>query len=212
MVAHDAAIGDVGDVSDGLAALVANHGDGVLGRHQDAVDDDDPRSLAGVDDRRCPSVADRLARRLPAADHDHHSPLQPIPHSPDPIRRLPLRRRGMPACRSTSVCGSHSRAWKAMEMVAGGTRLPSGTVTFVFTDIEGSTRLIRSLGDGYAPALDRHREILREAWRRHRGHEVDTEGDSFFVVFGASADAIVACAEGQLRSVPNHGHSMHRCA
>ncbi|HVE17680.1 MAG TPA: adenylate/guanylate cyclase domain-containing protein, partial [Ilumatobacteraceae bacterium] len=68
----------------------------------------------------------------------------------------------------------------------------------MFTDIEGSTRLIRNLGDRYAPALDRHREILREAWGRHRGHEVDTEGDSFFVVFGASADAIVACAEGQL--------------
>ena len=85
-----------------------------------------------------------------------------------------------------------------MEMVAGGTRLPSGTVTFVFTDIEGSTRLIRNLGDRYAPALDRHREILRDAWDRHRGHEIDTEGDSFFVVFGSSTDAIVACAEGQL--------------
>ncbi|MEY2581505.1 MAG: hypothetical protein QOE09_1354 [Ilumatobacteraceae bacterium] len=85
-----------------------------------------------------------------------------------------------------------------MEMVAGGPRLPSGTVTFVFTDIEGSTRLIRNLGDGYASALDRHREILRDTWRRHRGHEVDTEGDSFFVAFDAAADAIVACAEGQL--------------
>ena len=85
-----------------------------------------------------------------------------------------------------------------MEMVVGGTRLPSGTVTFVFTDIEGSTRLIRNLGDSYASALDRHREILREAWRRHDGHEVDTEGDSFFVVFDAPADAIVACADGQL--------------
>ena len=47
-----------------------------------------------------------------------------------------------------------------MEMVAGGPGLPSGTVTFVFTDIEGSTRLMRNLGDSYASALDRHREIL----------------------------------------------------
>ncbi|HEX2783685.1 MAG TPA: adenylate/guanylate cyclase domain-containing protein, partial [Ilumatobacteraceae bacterium] len=82
-------------------------------------------------------------------------------------------------------------------MVARGPTLPSGTVTFVFTDIEGSTRLIRDLGDGYASALDRHREILREAWRQHRGHEIDTEGDSFFVVFDTPADAIVACADGQ---------------
>jgi predicted ATPase/class 3 adenylate cyclase len=85
-----------------------------------------------------------------------------------------------------------------MEMVAGGPRLPSGTVTFVFTDIEGSTRLIRNLGDEYASALERHREILREAWRRHGGYEVDTEGDSFFVAFDSPADAIIACAEGQL--------------
>jgi predicted ATPase/class 3 adenylate cyclase len=85
-----------------------------------------------------------------------------------------------------------------MAMVAGRTRLPSGTVTFVFTDIEGSTRLIRSLGDAYAPVLDRHREILRDSWRQHHGHEIDTEGDSFFVVFDASADAIVACVDGQL--------------
>ncbi|MEP7202214.1 MAG: adenylate/guanylate cyclase domain-containing protein [Ilumatobacteraceae bacterium] len=83
-------------------------------------------------------------------------------------------------------------------MVAGDTRLPSGTVTFVFTDIEGSTRLIRSLGDEYATALDRHREILRHEWRGHGGHEVDTEGDSFFVVFASSTDAVVACADGQI--------------
>ena len=83
-------------------------------------------------------------------------------------------------------------------MVAGGTTLPSGTVTFVFTDIEGSTRLIRSLGDAYTPVLERHREILREAWRHHDGHEVDTEGDSFFVAFEGAADAIAACATAQL--------------
>ena len=83
-------------------------------------------------------------------------------------------------------------------MVTGGTRLPSGTVTFVFTDIEGSTRLVRNLGEGYTLALDRHRQILREAWRSNGGHEVDTEGDSFFVAFDAPADAIIACAAGQL--------------
>src|SRR5215204_3080964 len=85
-----------------------------------------------------------------------------------------------------------------MQMGVAGAGLPSGTVTFVFTDIEGSTHLIRNLGDRYAEALDRHRQILRKAWQRHSGHEVDTEGDSFFVAFQSSADAIVACSEGQL--------------
>jgi len=82
-------------------------------------------------------------------------------------------------------------------VVGRGMRLPSGTVTFVFTDIEGSTHLIRNLGDGYASALDRHREILREAWDRYGGHEINTEGDSFFVAFASADDAMIACAEGQ---------------
>jgi predicted ATPase len=85
-----------------------------------------------------------------------------------------------------------------MRMVAGGTTLPSGTVTFVFTDIEGSTRLIRTLGDGYTATLERHRSLLRDAWDRHHGYEVDTEGDSFFVAFESTADAITACADAQL--------------
>jgi predicted ATPase/class 3 adenylate cyclase len=75
--------------------------------------------------------------------------------------------------------------------------LPAGTVTFVFTDIEGSTRLMRALGDRYAEVLDRHREILRESWARHGGHEVDTEGDAFFVAFGDAAAAVRACVDGQ---------------
>lgn len=58
--------------------------------------------------------------------------------------------------------------------------LPSGTVTFLFTDVEGSTRLLLDLGDGYADALAEHRRLLREAFRRHGGVEVDTQGDAFF--------------------------------
>jgi class 3 adenylate cyclase len=53
---------------------------------------------------------------------------------------------------------------------------PSGTVTFLFTDIEGSTRLLQELGDGYADALAEHRRILRGAFERHGGVEVDTHG------------------------------------
>ena len=72
--------------------------------------------------------------------------------------------------------------------------LPTGTVTFLFTDIEGSTRLLRELGDEYADALAEHRRLLREAWRRHDGVEVDTQGDAFFVAFARASDAVAAAA------------------
>ncbi len=74
---------------------------------------------------------------------------------------------------------------------------PRGIVTFVFTDIEGSTRLFRQLGDRYVDLLSRHREILRDAWVSHNGYEVGTEGDSFFVAFPSAHDAVEACVAGQ---------------
>ena len=65
--------------------------------------------------------------------------------------------------------------------------LPSGTVTFLFTDIEGSTRLLHELGaEDYANALAEHRRVLREAFERHGGVEVDTQGDAFFVAFSTA--------------------------
>ena len=76
--------------------------------------------------------------------------------------------------------------------------LPTGTVTFVFTDVEGSTRLLQQLGaDAYADALAEHRRALREAFVRHDGVEVDTQGDSFFIAFSTAPAAIAAAAEAQ---------------
>jgi predicted ATPase len=75
--------------------------------------------------------------------------------------------------------------------------LPSGTVTFLFTDIEGSTKLLHELGDDYADELAEHRRVLREAFERHGGFEVDTQGDAFFVAFARAADALEAAREGQ---------------
>jgi predicted ATPase/class 3 adenylate cyclase len=75
--------------------------------------------------------------------------------------------------------------------------LPTGTVTFLFTDIEGSTRLLRELGDAYAEALADHRRVLREAFARHDGVEVDTQGDAFFVSFARARDAVAAAAGAQ---------------
>jgi len=76
--------------------------------------------------------------------------------------------------------------------------LPTGTVTFLFTDIEGSTRLLQELGDGYADALAEHRRVLREAWQEHSGAEVDTQGDAFFVAFSRATDAVAAAAQAQI--------------
>jgi predicted ATPase len=74
--------------------------------------------------------------------------------------------------------------------------LPSGPVTLLFTDVEGSTRLLHELGDGYADVLADHRRTLREAFARHDGTEVDTQGDAFFFVFPSADDALAAAAEG----------------
>ena len=76
--------------------------------------------------------------------------------------------------------------------------LPSGTVTFLFTDVEGSTRLLHELGsEGYAAALAEHRRVLRDAFGRHGGIEVDTQGDAFFVAFPTAPGAIAAASEAQ---------------
>jgi predicted ATPase/class 3 adenylate cyclase len=75
--------------------------------------------------------------------------------------------------------------------------LPGGTVTFLFTDIEGSTRLLRRIGDRYAGVLERHRELLRGAVASHGGVEVDCEGDGLFFAFGGAKSAIAACITGQ---------------
>jgi len=70
--------------------------------------------------------------------------------------------------------------------------LPTGTVTFLFTDVEGSTRLLQELSDEYAGALAEHRAALRDAFARHGGVEVDTQGDAFFVAFAKASDALAA--------------------
>ena len=74
--------------------------------------------------------------------------------------------------------------------------LPSGTVTFLFTDVEGSTRLLGELGaEGYAGALAEHRRVLRAAFAAHGGVEVDTQGDAFFVAFPTAPGALAAAEE-----------------
>ena len=80
---------------------------------------------------------------------------------------------------------------------------PSGTVTLLFSDIEGSTRLLRRAGTAYPELLERHRTLLREAFERHGGRVLGAEGDEFFVAFESAADAAAAAADGQ-RALAGH--------
>jgi len=75
--------------------------------------------------------------------------------------------------------------------------LPTGTVTFLFTDIEGSTTLLQELGDAYANVLAEHRRVLEDAIAGHGGAVVDTQGDAFFAAFERASDALAAAAEAQ---------------
>jgi class 3 adenylate cyclase len=75
--------------------------------------------------------------------------------------------------------------------------LPGGTVTFVFTDIEGSTELLKRLGDDYAALVASHRRIVREEFRSRGGQEVDTQGDAFFFCFASARDAVAAAVAAQ---------------
>jgi class 3 adenylate cyclase len=81
--------------------------------------------------------------------------------------------------------------------------LPTGTVTFLFTDIEGSTRLLHALGpEAYAEALAEHRRVLRKAFAAHGGVEVDTQGDASFVAFPTAPGAAAAAVDGQAALEP----------
>src|SRR5688572_13980794 len=76
--------------------------------------------------------------------------------------------------------------------------LPAGTITFLFTDIEGSTRLLERLGERYDGVLDEHRRILHEAFAAHEGHEFGEEGDGVLVAFARPTQAVGAALDAQL--------------
>jgi predicted ATPase/class 3 adenylate cyclase len=103
---------------------------------------------------------------------------------------------GAPATRAAPPAADASRpAQGAGNREAG--ELPTGTLTMLFSDIEGSTVLLSRLGERYGEALSTQRAVLRAAISQWRGWELGTEGDSFFVVFGSAADAVACCAAVQ---------------
>lgn len=101
----------------------------------------------------------------------------------------------------TSACPSHkkkdssAKSRHTVEMRP----LPTGTLTLLFSDIEGSTLMLKRLGDRWGEALSTQRALLRATFAEHDGHEMGTEGDSFFVVFPAAQQALLAALEGQRR-------------
>jgi predicted ATPase/class 3 adenylate cyclase len=76
-------------------------------------------------------------------------------------------------------------------------QLPRGIITFLFTDIEGSTQLLQAIGPRYGDVLGEHHRLMREAVAKHEGIEISTEGDAFFVAFTSPADAIMAATAAQ---------------
>jgi class 3 adenylate cyclase len=77
------------------------------------------------------------------------------------------------------------------------TTLPTGTVTFVFSDLEGSTALLKRFGDGYGELLATHRRLVRETFTGYGGIEIDTQGDAFFFAFARARDAVAAAVDLQ---------------
>src|SRR5262245_65459462 len=116
---------------------------------------------------------------------------------------------------ASSACASGSRSTAASSKRDPGRRVvthsgracpckaeameerPSGTVTFLFTDIEGSTVLLRQLRDAYGDVLATHGRLLRQAFEGAGGQEIDTQGDSFFVAFSSPKDAVHAAVAAQ---------------
>jgi class 3 adenylate cyclase len=75
--------------------------------------------------------------------------------------------------------------------------LPMGTVTLLFTDMEGSTRLLQQVGERYTDLLEEYRQLLRAAFQRWNGNVVDTQGDAFFVAFARATDAVSGAVAAQ---------------
>jgi DNA-binding SARP family transcriptional activator/streptogramin lyase len=82
--------------------------------------------------------------------------------------------------------------------------VPAGTVTFLFTDIEGSTRLVQTLGEGYGALLEQHHGLVRGVLESHGGEEVDTQGDAFFFAFRRARDAVRGAVELQKQLADAH--------
>jgi serine/threonine protein kinase len=137
-------------------------------------------------------------------------------HVHGPIPRLSERRPGLPraldAVFEQALAKDAADRFETCEAMVGAVsgalspdtgRPEGGTVTFLFTDIEGSTRLVRRLRDRYPQVVEEHQRLVRAALSAHGGREVDTQGDSFFAVFPTATQAVLAGIEAQ-RAIAGH--------
>src|SRR5438067_1123254 len=116
----------------------------------------------------------------------------PRPRAPPRFRRLPSHSR----LGQSSLAPFRISGWGNIAAVRPD--LPVGTVTFLFTDVEGSTRLLQEVGaDAYAAALAEHHRILRQALQAHAGVEVNTQGDAFLAAFTSASEAVAAATDAQ---------------
>jgi predicted ATPase/class 3 adenylate cyclase/DNA-binding CsgD family transcriptional regulator len=97
----------------------------------------------------------------------------------------------------TTFFPSAEQQFEGGQSPPGKRNLPSGTVTLLFTDIEGSTRLLQRLGDSYAEVLAECRQLMRATFQEWNGREVDTQGDAFFIAFARATDAVLAAVDAQ---------------
>ena len=127
--------------------------------------------------------------------------LRPIPHPDRGSHPGPLGSAGTVAPRHgkrrSTACQNPDTNTAPSADAQPEREAPSSAITFLFSDIEGSTRLALELGDGFPALLARHHALLREAWRLHDGRELSTEGDSFAVVFADPLAAVRAAADAQ---------------
>src|SRR5919202_6440483 len=104
---------------------------------------------------------------------------------------------GLSACWRRYGDVSSARRFTRLRYPRMGAALPSGTVTFVFTDVEGSTRLLQELGDDYATVHADQRRLIRESFAAHGGTEIDTQGDELFFSFARAREAVAAAVDAQ---------------
>ena len=142
--------------------------------------------------------------------HTHVTDVRPAPQSVQAVRASSLGRLGVEAlgethCARASLCARKKVCRsETPTRVRGRSRrsvpqpcLQAGTVTFLFTDIEGSTRLLYELGGRYPQVLAEHRRKLRAVFAAHNGFEVDTQGDAFMYAFSTAAEAVAAASAAQ---------------
>jgi class 3 adenylate cyclase len=108
-----------------------------------------------------------------------------------------LRLAGVPLRPSRRRPATRAAARAARRSASAAAGLPRGTLTLLFTDIEGSTRLLQRQPEQYADLLAQHQHLLREAFAAHGGREVGTQGDGFFVVFRRARDAVAGAVDAQ---------------